>query len=140
MSGLFLSEVADNIPNTLRKMPRLNGAGPLGMRAEHCYDFGSLARNSKLFLQEFAHTAAAAVPNKVLQCLKAGQITPLAKPTGGHRPLLMIPFLCRLALKSVMVAKKKENQWPSARDPCSTVGRPDGAKHDDQKNSIPRGS
>ena len=88
------------------------------MRAEHWYDFGSLAGNSDLFVQVIAHIAAAAVPNPVLQHSKAGQITPLAKPTGGHRPLLVLSFLRRLALKSVMAAK---NQWPSVRDPHSMV-------------------
>ena len=83
--------------------------GPLGMRAEHWYDFGSLAGNSDLFVQVVAHIAAAAVPNSVLQYLRAGQITPLAKPTGGHRPLLMMSFLRRLALKSVM--QQRKNQW-----------------------------
>ena len=38
-----------------------------------------------MFVQVVAHIAAAAVPHSVLQYLKAGQITPLAKPTGGHR-------------------------------------------------------
>ena len=48
VSGLFLSEVAEHIPITLRKMPRLSEPGPLGMRTEHWYDFGSLAGNSGL--------------------------------------------------------------------------------------------
>ena len=43
ISALFLSEVAEHVPTTLRKMPRLSEPGPLGMRAEHWYDFGSLA-------------------------------------------------------------------------------------------------
>ena len=49
ISALFLSEVAEHVPTTLRKMPRLSEPGPLGMRAEHWYDFGSLAGNSELF-------------------------------------------------------------------------------------------
>ena len=48
-------------------MPRLSEPGPLGMRAEHWYDFGSLAGKSDLFVQVVAHIAAAAVPNSVLQ-------------------------------------------------------------------------
>ena len=58
--------------------------------------------------------------------LKAGQITPLAKPTGGHRPLLMMSFLRRLALKSVMAAKK-ESVAKCAGPFQYGVGRPDGA-------------
>ena len=111
VSGLFLSEVAEHIPTTLRKMPRLSEPGPLSLRAGHWYDFGSLAGNSDLFVQVVAHTAAAPVPHSVLQYLKAGQITPLAKPTGGHRPLLMVSFFRRLALKSVMTAEKESRCW-----------------------------
>ena len=51
ISVLFLSEVAEHVPTTLRRMPRLSEPGPLGMRAEHWYDFGSLAGNSDLFVQ-----------------------------------------------------------------------------------------
>ena len=70
ISALFLSEVAEHVPTTLRRMPRLSEPGPLGMRAEHWYDFGSLAGNSDLFVQVIAHIAAAAVPSSVLQYLK----------------------------------------------------------------------
>ena len=127
VSALFLSEVAWHVPITLRKMPRLSEPGPLGMRAEHRYDFGSLAGDSDLFVQVLAHIAAGAVPNSVLQYLKAGQITPLAKRTGGHRPLLMMSFLRRRALKSVMVAKK-ESVAKCAGPLQYGVRRPDGAK------------
>ena len=48
----------------------------------------------------------ATIPDAVLQYLRASQVTPLAKPTGGHRPLLMMSFLRRLALKAVIAAKK----------------------------------
>ena len=96
------------------------------MRAEHWYDFGSLAGNSDLFVQVIAYIAAAAVPSPVLQYLKAGQITPLAKPTGGHRPLLMMSFLRRRALKSVMAAKK--GSVAKCAGPLQYgVGRSDGA-------------
>ena len=96
------------------------------MCAERWYDFGSLAGNSDLFVQVIAHIAAAAVPNPVPQYFKAGQITPLAKPTGGHRPLLMMSFLRRLALKSAMAAKK-ESVAKCAGPLQYGVGRADGA-------------
>ena len=67
VSALFLSEVAEHVPTVLRKMPRLSEPGTLGMRAEHWYDFGSLAGNSDLFVQVVAHIAAAAVPSPELQ-------------------------------------------------------------------------
>ena len=50
VSTLFLSEVAEHVPTTLRKMPRLSEPGPLGMRVEHWYDFCSLVGNSDLFV------------------------------------------------------------------------------------------
>ena len=96
------------------------------MRAEHWYDFGALTGDSNLFVQVVAHTAAAAVPLSVPQYLKAGQITPLGKPTGGHRPLFMMSFLRRPALKSV-VAAKKESVAKCAGPLQRGVGRPDGA-------------
>ena len=74
------------------------------MHAEHSYDFGSLAVNSNMFVQVVAHIAAAAILHSVPQYLKAGQITPLAKPTGRHRPFLMMSFLRRSALKQIMAA------------------------------------
>ena len=58
-------EVAELVLVTLRKMPRLGEPGPLGMRAEHWYDFGSVAGDSNLFVQVVAHIAAAAVPYSV---------------------------------------------------------------------------
>ena len=72
-----------------------------------------------------AHIAAPAVLLSVLQHLKAGQITPLAKPTGG-RPLLMMSFLRRLSLKSV-VAATKESVAKCAGPLQYRVARPDGA-------------
>ena len=53
-------------------MPRLSEPGPLGIRAEHWYDFGFPAGNSNLFVQVVAHMAAAAVLHLVLQYLKVG--------------------------------------------------------------------
>ena len=49
--------------------------GPLGVRAEHWYDFGALAGNSNLFVQVVAHIAAASVPHTVLEYLKADHAT-----------------------------------------------------------------
>ena len=59
-----------------------------------------------MFSLVMAHIATATIPDAVLQYLRAGQVTPLAKPTDGHRPLLMVSFLRRLALKAVIAAKQ----------------------------------
>ena len=106
VSHIFLSQVAAFIPITRRHMPRLGGPGSLGMRAEHWYDFGDQAGDADLFTEVVAHIACAAVPPAVLQYLRSGQVTPLATPTGGHRALLVVSFLRRVALKAVMTAKK----------------------------------
>ena len=100
VSHVFTAEVMDFIPITLKRMPRLSEPGPLGMRAEHWYDFGSQDGDSDLFARIIARIPTATFPDAVLQYLRAGQVTPLAKPTGGHRPLLMMSFLRRLALKA----------------------------------------
>ena len=55
-------------------MPRLSEPGPLGMRAEHWYNFGSLAGNSNLFVQVVAHKAAAAVVP--IQCYSTSRLDP----------------------------------------------------------------
>ena len=83
VSQIFTAEVKDQIPITLRRMPRLSEPGPLGMRAEYWYDFGTQAGDGELFAQIIAHIATATIPDAVLQYLRAGQVTPLVKPTGG---------------------------------------------------------
>ena len=77
-------------------------------------------------MQIVAHIAAAAIPNSVLQYLRNGQITLFAKPTGGHKQLPMKSFFRRLALKSVMAAKK-ESVAKCAGPFQYGVGKPDGA-------------
>ena len=107
VTNIFIFDIADYIPHTLKRMPRLSEPGPLGMRAEHWYDFGTLAGDIVVFSLVMAHIATATLPDAVLQYLRAGQVTPLVKPTGGNRPLLMMSFLRRLALKAVIAAKQK---------------------------------
>ena len=104
--NIFIFQIAEFIPLTLKRMPRLSEPGPLGMRAEHWYDFGTQAGDANMFSLVIAHIATATIPDAVLQYLRAGQVTPLAKPTGGHRPLLMMSFLRRLALKAIIAAKQ----------------------------------
>ena len=105
VSHVFTAEIMGFIPITLKRMPRPSEPGSLGMRAEHWYDFGALALDSDLFARIITHIATATIPDAVLQYLRAGQVTPLAKPSGGHRPLLMMSFLRRLALTAIIAAK-----------------------------------
>ena len=107
VSHIFTAEVMKFIPITLKHMPRLSEPEPLGMRAAHWYDFGTQAGDGDLFARVTAHIATATIPDAVLQHSRAGQITPLAKPTGGHRPLLMMSFLRRLTLKAIIAGKKQ---------------------------------
>ena len=103
ITHIFTFQIAEFIPHTLKRMPRLSEPGPLGMRAEYWYDFGTQAGDINMFsLVTHCHGHA---PRRSPQYLRAGQVTPLAKPTGGHRPLLMMSFLRRLALKAVTTAK-----------------------------------
>ena len=126
ITHIFIFQIAEFIPLTLKRMPRPSEPGPLGMRAEHWYDFGAQGGDAHLFSLVIAHIATATLPDAVLHYLRTGQVTPLAKPTGGHRPLLMMSFLRRLALKAVIAAKK-----PSVLAAAGTlqhgVGCQDGA-------------
>ena len=63
---IFLFDIADYIPLTLKRMPRLSEPGPLGMRAEHWYDFGTQAGNINTFSLVMAHIATATLPDAVL--------------------------------------------------------------------------
>ena len=130
VSDLFLSEVAEFIPTTPQNAPTQRT-----WTARHaCRALVSLAGSSNLFVQVIAHIAAASGPHSVLQYLQAG----LAKPTGGHRPLLMMSFLRRLALKISSGSKEVISgqmcgtfavwRWTTRR-----------SKHDDQNHSVPRG-
>ena len=123
---IFIFQIDEFIPITLKRMPLLSEPGPLRMRTEHWYDFGTQAGDVNMFSLVMAHIATATIPDAVLQYLLAGQVTPLAKPTGGHRPLLMMSFLRRLALKAV-VAAKKPSVIAAAGALQHGVGRQDGA-------------
>ena len=79
---LCLCLFADHILSTLKRMPRLSEPGPLGMRAEHWYDFGTLAGDNNVFSLVMAHIATATLPDAVLQYLRAGQVSPLASLRG----------------------------------------------------------
>ena len=96
----FLSEVAELISTTLRKMQRLRVPGPLGTRAEHWYDCGSLAGDSNLFVQSgCTHSSGSSSPFSASVPEGWPDHTTGQTHTGGHRPLLMMSFLRRLALK-----------------------------------------
>ena len=73
-----------------------------------------------------AHIATASIPDAVLQYLRAGQATPLAQRTEGHRPLLMMSFLRRLALKAI-IAAKNTSVTAAAGPPQYGGGCQDGA-------------
>ena len=92
---------------TLKRMPRLSEPGPLGMRAEHWYDYGKDAGDASLLARAVAQLAIGEVPPEVLYFFRCGQIVPLPKPKGGHRPLLLTEFLRRLALKALMAVKRQ---------------------------------
>ena len=96
---------------TLKCMPRLSELGPLGTRAKHWYDFGTQAGDANFFSPVIAHIATATLPDAVFQYLRAGQVTPLAKPTGGQRPLLMMSFLWRLALRKRSSRPRIHRSW-----------------------------
>ena len=116
-----MSQVADLISITLKRTPRLGEQGPLGRRPERRYDFGEQAGHSNLFVQVVAHNAAAAVPHSVLQYLRSGQVTTLAKPTG--------PPTCHFSAELLV-----NRSWlPKKRFGSQVCWR---CKHHDQDHSV----
>ena len=99
---VFQAEVASAIPITINKMPRLSEPGPLGMRAEHWYDYSKHTGDINLLAKALAQLAVGNVPDNVPQYFKSGQVSPLPKPTGGHRPLLLSSFMRRVAHKALL--------------------------------------
>ena len=100
ISALFQNQIATQVPSTLKRMPRLSEPGPLGMRAEHWFSFSTQVGEMDVFSKVIAQLATGNVPSQVLMYFRSGQVTPLAKPTGGHRQLLITSYLRRLALKA----------------------------------------
>ena len=114
------------VARTLKRMPRLSEPGPLGMRAEHWYDYGKDTGDASLLARAVAQLAIGDVPPEVLYFFRCGQIVPLPKPKGGHRPLLLTEFLRRLALKALM-AVKRQSVTTAVGDLQCGVGAKDGA-------------
>ena len=63
-----------------------------------------------MFARALAQLAVGNVPDNVLQYFKSGQVSPLAKPTGGHRPLLLSSFLRRVAHKALLKTRTMVTQ------------------------------
>ena len=53
---------------------QLSEPGPLGMRAEHWYEFGEHSEESNMFVQVVAHIAAAVFPHSLLQYVRSGLV------------------------------------------------------------------
>ena len=96
------------------------------MRAEHWYDYGKDTGDASLLARAVAQLAVGDVPPEVLYFFRCGQIVPLPKPKGGHRPLLLTEFLRRLALKALM-AVKRQSVTTAVGDLQHGVGAKDGA-------------
>ena len=114
VSNVYLSEVAELIPTTLRKMPRLSEPGPLGVRAEHWYDFGALAGNSNLFVQVVALIATASVPHSELQYLKGTDHA--TRQTHGWTQTASDDVLFYADLLSNQSFQPRRNQLPNVLD------------------------
>ena len=110
------------------------------MRAEHWYDFGSLAGNSDLFVQVVAHIAAAAVPNSVSQYLRAG--TDHTSCQTYRRPQtapydVISPQTCAEISDGSKEIISGQVCWTI---PIRVSGDQYGCKYDDQDHPVPGGS
>ena len=129
ISHIFIFQIAELTTLTLKRMPRLSEPGPLGMRAEHWYDFGSQAGDANLFSLVIAHIATATV----LQYLRAGQVTPQAKPTGGHRRTQATPHDVILALTRSKLLPMPKNRGGRAPTRSGVPGR---SQQDDEIHTV----
>ena len=75
ITNTFIFQIAECIPHTLKRMPRLSEPGPLGMRAEHWYDFGTQAGDINMFSLVIAHIATATL---------SGRSAPILTCRSGH--------------------------------------------------------
>ena len=116
VSHVFTAEVMEFIPNHPQTHATTQRTWTLGHARRVLARFWHPGRRH-LFSRIIAHISTATLPDAVLQNLRAGQGTPLEKPSGGHRPLLMMSFYRRLALKAIIAAKKKNvghgRSWPT---------------------------
>lgn len=58
--------VAEQLRATLKRMPMLSESKPLGMRAEHWYEFNKHVGEIDVFRKVIAQLAAGDVPDSVL--------------------------------------------------------------------------
>ena len=138
VSGPFLSEVAEHIPTTLHKMSRLSEPGPLGMRAEHWYDFGSLAVNTNLFVQVVAHIAAASVPLSV--AVSQGRTEHATRQTQKWPQTASHDVLSPQAGTQISNGSKEGISGQMCGTFAVRCWKIRRSKHDDQNHPIPRGS
>ena len=131
--GLFLSEVAEHIPNTLRKMPRLSEPRPLGMRAEHWYDFGSLAGEQRLVCAS-SRTHGSSRNSSLSSTISQGWTDHTTRQ--NHRwPQTTSHFVLSPQVGTQISIGSKECGTFAVR--CRKTRR---SKHDDQNHPVPRGS
>ena len=120
VSGPFISEVAGHTPTTLRKMPRLSEPGPLGMRAEYWYDYGSLAGNSNFFCASCCtHSRSSRSP--LSAAIPQIWSSHAARQTHWWTQATPHDVLPPQAGSQVSHAGPRKNQLPNVRDPYSMV-------------------
>ena len=85
-SRILLRQIALTLPATFERMPRLRKSGQLGMRANHGYATQAPCTTSP----KWSATWPQVPSQSVLEHLRAGQVTLLAKPRRRHRPFLMV--------------------------------------------------
>ena len=85
-SRILLRQIALTLSATFERMPRLRKSGQLGMRTNHGYATQAPCTTSP----KWSATWPQVPSQSVLEYLRAGQVTLLAKPRRRHRPFLMV--------------------------------------------------
>ena len=101
---------SESLLTLLRRFPKETAPGRGGLRPEHLRE---LLETPGIGFQ--VREALAVVVNDILAgavhpCLNEGELILFTKPTGGYRPIVLIPVLRRLASKCALASAKEETK------------------------------
>ena len=94
----------------LRTARRGAVAGPSGMTADHLFSILDSEADSELLVQVASKLAVGDVPDEVIDGIRVGRLTALAKPDGGVRGIVNGDIFRRLVARTIakQFAKKAE--------------------------------
>ena len=106
----------------LKTARRGAAAGPSGMTADHLFSIFESQADSELLVQVASKVAVGDVPNEVIDSIRVGWLTALAKPDGGVRGIVVGDIFRRLVARTIakQFAKKAEAATAPFQNALST--------------------